>query len=63
MSRTAVLFFQELPMLLTIALILFVLWAIGFFVFPTIGALIHILLVLAIISLIWHLVTGRGARV
>lgn len=50
-------------MLLTIALILFVLWALGFFIFPVAGALIHILLVLALISLIWHLVTGRGARV
>lgn len=50
-------------MLLTIALVLFVLWALGFFIFPAIGALIHILLILAIISLIWHLVTGRGARV
>jgi hypothetical protein len=50
-------------MLLTIALVLFVLWALGFFIFPAVGALIHILLILAIISLIWHLVTGRGARV
>ena len=50
-------------MLLTIALVLFVLWAMGFFVFPVLGALIHILLVLAIISLLWHIITGRGARI
>ena len=50
-------------MLLTVALVLLVLWALGFFVFPVAGALIHILLVLAVISLLWHIITGRGARV
>lgn len=50
-------------MLLTIALVLLVLWALGFFIFPTVGALIHILLVLAVISLLWHIISGRGARV
>jgi hypothetical protein len=47
---------------LTIALVLLVLWAVGFFLFPAIGALIHILLVLAIISLVWHFIAGRGPR-
>jgi hypothetical protein len=50
-------------MLLTIALVLLVLWALGFFIFPVAGALIHILLVLAVISLLWHIITGRGARI
>ncbi len=50
-------------MFLTIALVLIVLWALGFFIFPIAGGLIHILLVLAIIAIIWHLITGRGARV
>ena len=38
-------------MLLLIALILLILWALGFFVF-TLGALIHVALVLAVILLI-----------
>ncbi len=46
-------------MFLTIALILIVLWALGFFVFPIAGGLIHLLLVIAIIAIIWHFVTGR----
>jgi hypothetical protein len=46
-------------MLLTIAIILFVLWALGFLVFHTAGALIHLLLVIGVIVLIWHFVSGR----
>ena len=48
-------------MLLTIALILFVLWALGAFVFP-VGGLIHILLVVALVVIIVNFVRGRGAR-
>jgi hypothetical protein len=47
-------------MLLTIAIILLILWALGFFVVH-LGALIHILLVIGIIVLIWHFVAGRRA--
>jgi len=46
-------------MLLTIAIILLILWALGFFAFHTAGALIHILLVIGVIVLIVHLVRGR----
>jgi hypothetical protein len=46
-------------MILTIAFILLILWALGAFVIPVAGGLIHILLVLAVVALIWHLVTGR----
>jgi hypothetical protein len=46
-------------MLWTIALILFVLWLLGFLVFPIAGGLIHILLVLAIIVVLYRLITGR----
>ena len=49
-------------MFLTIALVLLGFWALGFFVFPAIGALIHILLVLAIISILWHFIAGSGAH-
>jgi hypothetical protein len=46
-------------MFLTIGLILFVLWALGAFVVPVGGGLIHLLLVVALISVVWHLVAGR----
>lgn len=46
-------------MLWTIAVILLVLWLLGAFVFPVAGGLIHILLVIAVIVVIYHLVTGR----
>jgi hypothetical protein len=46
----------------TIVVILFVLWLLGFTVFH-IGSLIHILIVVAVILLIFNLISGRGARV
>jgi len=46
-------------MILTIAIILVVLWALGAFIVPIGGGLIHILLVLAVIAVIWHFVAGR----
>jgi len=50
-------------MLLTAAIILAVLWALGFLAFHVAGGLIHLLLVLAVIALVVHLVRGRGAVV
>jgi hypothetical protein len=47
-------------MLLTIAIILLVLWAIGFFAFHTIGPIIHLLLVIALIVFIVNFLRGRG---
>ena len=44
-----------------IAAILIVLWLGGFFAFHVAGGLIHILLVLAIIAIVVHFVTGRRA--
>jgi hypothetical protein len=46
-------------MLFTIAIVLIILWALGFFVIPVGGSLIHILLVIALIVIIYRLVTGR----
>jgi hypothetical protein len=46
-------------MLWTLALILFILWILGFGVFHIAGGLIHILLVIAIVVVIVRLVTGR----
>lgn len=44
----------ENVMFVIVAIVLLVLWALGFFLAPAIGPLIHILLVLAIISILWH---------
>jgi hypothetical protein len=46
-------------MLWTIAVILIILWLLGFLAFHIGGGLIHILLVIAISVIIWQLVTGR----
>jgi len=49
---------------LIVGLVLFVLWAGGFVVFHTAGFLIHLLLILAVISVIAHFFTGtRTSRV
>lgn len=46
-------------MLWTILLIILVLWALGAFIVPVGGSLIHLLLVLAAIVLVFQLVSGR----
>ena len=46
-------------MLWTILLILLVLWALGAFIIPVGGGLIHLLVVLALIVLVYQLVAGR----
>jgi hypothetical protein len=48
-------------MLAILAAVLVVLWLLGFLAFHVSSGLIHILLVLAIISIIVHLFRGRGA--
>lgn len=48
-------------MLYTIAVILFVLWLLGFFVVQIGGGLIHVLLVIAVIVVVVQLITGRRA--
>jgi len=48
-------------MLLTVFVILLVLWLLGFFAFHIAGGLVHILLVIALISLVVHLFRGRSA--
>jgi hypothetical protein len=45
-------------MLLEIGIILIVLWLLGVLFYP-IGGLIHILLVIALIAIIWHFVSGK----
>ncbi len=45
-------------MLLTVAVILLVLWLLGFIVYP-VGSLIHLLLVIALVVVIVRLIQGR----
>lgn len=47
-------------MFMGLAIILLILWLGGFLVFHVAGGLIHLLLVLAVISLVVHLFTGRN---
>lgn len=49
-------------MLWTILVILIILWALGAFAF-NVGAIIHLLLVIAVIVLIYNLVTGRRGAI
>ena len=46
-------------MLWTLAVILLILWALGFRAFHVGGGLIHLLLVIALIVIVYRLVTGR----
>ena len=48
-------------MLWTITIVLFILWVLGLVSSYTMGGWIHILLVLAIIVLIFNLMSGRRA--
>ncbi len=48
-------------MLWTIAVILFILWLLGFFAFHVGGGLIHLVLVVAVILILWNLIAGRRA--
>lgn len=50
-------------MLWTIAVVLFVLWALGLVSAYTMGGFIHILLVAAVIIVLVSLITGRRASI
>ncbi|MFV8333461.1 lmo0937 family membrane protein [Flavobacterium sp. XS1P32] len=45
-------------LLYTIAVILVIFWAIGFFAYSA-GSIIHILLVIAVIAILFRLISGR----
>lgn len=51
---------EETVMLAAIALVLVVLWLLGVFAFHVTGAVIHVLLILAVIAIIVHFVRGRA---
>lgn len=46
-------------MFMTLFVILLVMWLLGFFAFHVAGSLIHLLLIIALISLVVHFVRGR----
>ena len=46
-------------MIWTIAVILLILWLLGAFAFKIGGGLIHILLVIAVVVILYRLITGR----
>ena len=46
-------------MLFTIAIVLLVLWVLGYFALHVGGGLIHILLVIALIVVVYRLLTGQ----
>ena len=48
-------------MFVSLFAVLLVLWLLGFFAFHVAGGLIHILLIVAFISLIMHFFRGRTA--
>jgi bacteriorhodopsin len=51
---------KEISMFMTLFVILLVMWLLGFFAFHVAGGLIHILLIIAVISLLLHFF--RGSR-
>ena len=46
-------------MLITLAVVLIILWALGFLAFHVTSGLIHLLLVIALIVIVVRLLTGR----
>ena len=52
---------EEISMFLTLFVILLVMWLLGFFAFHVAGGLIHILLLVAVISLAVHFIRGPSA--
>jgi hypothetical protein len=48
-------------MFLILALVLLLLWVGGFVVFHAAGFLIHLLLIFAVISIIFHFLRGRSS--
>jgi hypothetical protein len=52
---------KEISMFLTLFVILLVMWLLGFFAFHVAGGLIHLLLIIAVISLVLHFFRGRNA--
>jgi hypothetical protein len=48
-------------MFMILFIVLLIMWVMGFFAFHVAGGLIHILLIIGLISLVFHLFRGRTA--
>jgi hypothetical protein len=48
-------------MFMTLFAVLLIMWLLGFFAFHVAGGLIHLLLIIAVISLVMHFFRGRRA--
>jgi hypothetical protein len=48
-------------MFIALFAVLLVLWLLGFLAFHVAGGLIHLLLILAVVSLVVHFIRGRSA--
>ena len=46
-------------MLMTVAIVLLVLWALGLFAFHVSTSLVHVLVVLAVVAIVVHLMRGK----
>jgi len=51
--------YRRTNMLYTIALVLLVLWVLGMVTSFTAGGLLHLLLVIAVVAVVFQLITGR----
>ncbi len=51
---------MRIPMLLTIAVLLLILWALGLVTSYTLGGFIHLLLVIAIIMVLVRVIQGKN---
>jgi Fe2+ transport system protein B len=52
---------KEISMFLGLFVILLVMWLMGLFAFHVAGGLIHLLLIVAVVSLVLHFIRGRSA--
>jgi hypothetical protein len=52
---------KEISMFLGLFVILLVMWLMGLFAFHVAGGLIHLLLIVAVVSLVLHFFRGRSA--
>jgi hypothetical protein len=50
-------------MLALIAVVLIVLWLLGFFAFHISAGVVHVLLIIGIVMLVLHLLRGRSATI
>jgi hypothetical protein len=53
-------FAEDFTMLYTVAVVLIILWLLGLVTSYTLGGFIHILLVIALVSILLRVISGRG---